>query len=212
MKITFLFTLINFMFKRKEFTNKVTKMKKEEIEISIYASRNKLDYVPWGIINYGHSFLSFKNKSSMTLFIAGYSLLPNEEITIGTWPISSNFGIWFNVEASYIKFKNKYSERVSITNTLTSSHLNHINEIIFQYGQWTIFKNCTYFAVNVWNALFQDDKLLSRRINSPKRLYREISKNNRHLVGKEIKYNHNIGFFHHNDFIQYTYGKDYVEN
>lgn len=186
-------------------------MEDKKIEITIFASRSKYDIAPFGIINYGHSFLSFKNNSEDIITVAGYPLQPNEEITIGTWPLSSNFGLWFNVESSLINHCNKYADRVSLTQKIPSNLIKEISDIIIKYRRWSIFKNCTYFALNVWNEIF-DDKLLSGRIVSPKRLYLEILKNKNYLSKKPVVDNQKVGYYKKLEFINYSYGKAYVED
>lgn len=123
----------------------------ESIELSIYSYNGKNESF-FGVFNLGHSFLGFKNLSDKSVIVGRYNLEPDEEITIGTWCIQDFFGVWYNIECNYIEYYDKYNGRISITTHISPDKLEDVNKYIDNNNTWLPTKNCTNFAIGVWNS------------------------------------------------------------
>jgi len=128
-----------------------------------------------GLMNLGHSFLSFENVSSEPIKIANVTVDAGETIAIGTWSIKAHFGVWYNVESNYIKDYNKYDGRISITTGVGVDDIEKISNFILSHDYWNPLQNCSYFALNFWNEIAEDgEKLDSMAIFSPSAIANQL--------------------------------------
>ena len=154
-------------------------------ELTIYTFDGKPES-EYGIVNLGHAFLGFKNLSREVIDI-GVPVAPGEEVTFGTWSIAEHFGVWYNVESNYILNYNKYYGRQSIEKLVSLEDAETIRAFIFENDLWTPLKNCTWFAVNLWNAVSAGgDRLDTPLIYSPAKLKEDISCFNKVKTNKSV--------------------------
>ncbi len=119
----------------------------------------------------GHGFLMIENCSSDAAIMGFVTVMPEQTITIGT---AGNFwgsegssssgeaheGIFYNREAYHFRASDYYQTRVSLSILIDSDDLATINEDYLRndkYNDWNLWwwgsHNCTWFAMNVWNAV-----------------------------------------------------------
>lgn len=119
----------------------------------------------------GHGFLMIENCSSEAAIMGFVTVMPEQTITIGT---AGNFwgsegasssgeaheGIFYNREAYHFRESNYYQTRVSLSILIDSDDLATINDDYLRndkYNDWNLWwwgsHNCTWFAMNVWNAV-----------------------------------------------------------
>lgn len=129
------------------------------IEISIISSVG--NGFPNGI-SMGHSFVRVKNNSDEEqVSIFGYSIVPGEIITLGTFGFEGAFsGIWMNLEAYKAKVFGYYEDRVSLSEQFIFENMAGYNEFIYKIesylqanNNWKITDNCSSFAKGLWNSL-----------------------------------------------------------
>lgn len=102
----------------------------------------------------GHAWLYFENISDEDITVGKYVLSPGEGVSIGTFKYSRSdgAGIYYNVEA-YCTARYGSSGRVSRTQTITEAQLAAVNTKILNNNNWTLSRNCVYFAELVWNTV-----------------------------------------------------------
>lgn len=179
-------------------------MKKDDIAImTLFVSDGRNDKY-FGLLNLGHSFLKIKNVSNDSIKIYGYELLSDEELTISTWPISSHFGIWFNLESKYINKYNKYSDRVSISVGINQKDINKINNKFYIIDKWNPLFNCTSFSLAIYNEIASSNEIINlNSFKTPKSLYEEIMKFNEHLYQEDVILNQISGYFNDDEFLSF---------
>lgn len=177
--------------------------------LTIFAQNNVKDSLPM-LFNLGHSFLTFENTSGVPQKIASYTVLPNETICLGTWSISSHFGVWFNLEYNYHSIFNRYEGRVSVTKGITEQNLQTITEFIYLNDTWSPIKNCSYFAVNLWNKIAEDEeKLDTYWIYSPSKVMQNLKQFKNYEVNKPMQSNKVFGYFSNSTYVSFTMQGDY---
>ena len=178
-------------------------------ELTIFSHNNVKDSLPM-LFNLGHSFLTFKNISSEPIKIANYIVVPNETICIGTWSISSHFGVWFNLEYNYDVLHNRYDGRISVTKGVTNEDVEKITEFIYLNDTWSPIKNCSYFAVNLWNEVATDDeKLDTYWIYSPNKVVANLKQFKTFEVNKLMVSNKEFGYFANTTYVGFTMEGEY---
>lgn len=130
----------------------------EPAQVTLYAFDASSEKV-FGLINLGHAFVTIKNTSDAPLTIGAYTLPQGEEVSIGTWGMNAHWGIWYNVESTYMTI-GRYKGRVSLTQGIGTEELGSINTYLLQSDTWTPFKNCSYFAVDLWNLVSDESERL----------------------------------------------------
>lgn len=179
-------------------------------EFSIFSYNGK-DESNYGLKNYGHSFLSFTNISNQPIIVGKYSLDMGQSVSIGTWSINSHFGIWYNVEANYIKFYNKYDGRISITKQINADDLININEYILNNDTWNPLKNCSCFSINVWNTVAKESEIIKKPLlYNPSYLAKQINMFDNVQINKEIPSLDIFGYYK-NDFMIYSFKENFYE-
>lgn len=167
----------------------------------------------FGLMNFGHSFLSFENLTSQSIKIGKYDLPSGDVVTLSTYPISDHFGIWYNTESNYIKYYDKYNGRVSVTVGLKMECLETLTKYMKENDKWIPTKNCTNFSVGLWNALCsEEEKVSTPLIYTPSKLAKDIKTFTSYETNKEIAINGNVGYIDKNgDYIEYLFEKATVE-
>lgn len=125
-------------------------------ELTIYAFDGESEKV-WGLLNLGHAFVSVKNVTAAPLIVGGYSVAAGDEVSIGTWGMNAHWGIWYNVESTYMTL-GRYDGRVSMTQQISAGEVDIINAYLKVSDKWTPFKNCSYFAMDLWNSVADKDE------------------------------------------------------
>lgn len=149
-----------------------------------------------GLMNLGHTFLSVENTSSQDIKVGKVTLAPNKAVTIGAWSIKAHFGVWYNVESLYIKDCNKYDGRVSITAGINQDDLAKISEFIANHDIWTPYRNCSNFALNLWNTVATDtEELVKPVIYSPSKIRRELNKFDTCQTNRKIETDDQMFYF-----------------
>ncbi len=102
----------------------------------------------------GHSWLYFENVSNQTVTVGVYQLAPGQAVSVGTFKNtrSDGAGVYYNVEA-YCTANYGANGRVSLTETLTASELAKVSGMINSNNNWTLVKNCAWFASKIWNEV-----------------------------------------------------------
>lgn len=152
----------------------------------------------------GHAFISFKNTSSSSITVGGLSVGSGHEITIGTWGNKSNHvGIWYNLESYFVNNQSAYSNRVSLSMSVTQANIDTINTLISNNDTWTALNNCSSFAVKIWNAV--SSKTLSAGTpNTPTSLMTSIKSKSGYQTGRAIGNTTPIGYVSNGSFVSVT--------
>lgn len=152
----------------------------------------------------GHAFLSFENTSSSSITIGGLTVAAGDEITFGTWGNqSAHSGIWYNLESYFIHNQNAYSNRVSLSESVTQADVNEINTIIANNDTWALLNNCSSFAVKVWNKV-ASTSLSAGSPNTPTSLMSSIRSKTGYQTGRAVQENTNIGYVSNGVFVPAT--------
>ncbi len=163
----------------------------------------------FGLLNLGHSFLSFENKTSETINIGRYELAAGDIVTISTWSISEHFGIWYNTESNYIKYHNKYDGRYSVSVGLKIDCLDKLAKYIKNNDEWLPTKNCTNFSVGLWNTLCdKNERVSTPLIYTPSKLTSDIKSFNTYEKNKAIPVSDRFGYYdENNNFVTLAFEK-----
>lgn len=153
----------------------------------------------------GHAFLLFRNISSSKIKIGGLNVNIGDDITFGTWGNKSQHtGIWYNLESYFVNEQNAYTNRVSLSVNVTSSDIEKINTYISENDKWSVFSNCSSFAVGVWNMI-SSTKLSAGSPNTPTSLRGSIMKQSNYELGRRIAYTIPVGYVNSDGaFVQVT--------
>ena len=179
----------------------------DDIIVSIYAYDGKGES-SFGLMNLGHSFLSFENISTETVMIGDYALAPTETVTISTWCLSDHFGVWYNIESNYIKYHDKYNGRYSVSMSIKKDKLQKAKNFIDKNNTWLPTKNCTNFSIGLWNELCDKDaKLETPLIYTPKKLTDDIKRFDSYEYNKDIFVSSRLGYFDGETFVQFAFEK-----
>lgn len=167
----------------------------------------------FGLMNLGHSFLSIENISDEDITVGKMLVGAGEEIALGTWSVKSHFGVWYNLEGNYTKDYRKYDGRISITIGLTLDDLNKVNEYIEDNDHWSVFKNCSYFALNLYNLVASDSEYIATPlIYTPSYIAGFIKKFDTYETNKVIHCKNNFGYYDESEYIEYSFKEGIDEN
>lgn len=198
-------------------TNNVSQVRKTSFpnnsvgNLSIYAHDKVSDDSLFLLFNLGHSFLTFENTSNQIINIGNYKVSPNETICFGTWSISSHFGVWYNLEYNYSAIHNRYDGRVSITKGVTANNIEEINKFIYSHNTWSPIKNCSYFALNLWNKVANENEMLKTYwIYSPAKVANQLREFEDFETNKSFITKTNFGYFSNTEYVSFTMEGDYT--
>lgn len=127
----------------------------------------------------GHSFLIIKNVGVSIIKIGHMSVAVGDSITVGTFNTRENHtGIWYNLEGSQGSKGTSYG----FTCGLTGAEVTTVTNTINAHNEWSVTKNCSYFAKTVWNSV-SSVKLSG---NDPLALANSIKKINGYVTNPSI--------------------------
>lgn len=125
----------------------------------------------------GHAWLSVDNRSGHSVYIKDYEIKNNETVTLSVWAISEIAGVFFNLESNFISKCNRYVGRRSLSVNIEESQLKAIEQYIDKNNNWAIIKNCTFWSIQLWNEIVDDEFKLKTQtlVYTPKRLKKAFS-------------------------------------
>lgn len=127
----------------------------------------------------GHSFLIIKNVGVSTIKIGHMSVAVGDSITVGTFNTRENHtGIWYNLEG----YQGSKGTSYGLTCGLTGAEVATVTDTINAHNEWSVTKNCSYFAKTVWNSV-SSVKLSG---NDPLALANSIKKINGYVTNPSI--------------------------
>lgn len=160
----------------------------------------------YGLISFGHTFLAIENISNEPIIVYNYEIKSGETITISTWSLSEHFGVWFNVESNYILNHDKYNGRYSITTGISSDDISTINSFINKNDKWSILRNCSYFALSLWNEVAEESEYISRKpIFTPSYIQEEIIKFESYEKNKEIATTDSCYYYNNEQLLEFHF-------
>lgn len=128
----------------------------------------------------GHSFLIIKNVGVSTIKIGHMSVAVGDSITVGTFNTRENHtGIWYNLEG----YQGSKGTSYGLTCGLTGAQVTTVTNTINAHNEWSVTKNCSYFAKTVWNSVNSSSKLSG---NDPLALANSIKKINGYVTNPSI--------------------------
>ncbi len=155
----------------------------------------------------GHAYCSVKNVSDLPITLGkGYILPAAATVTIASWEFDAHAGIWYNIEPTYVD-QGWFVERKSITRDVDESALERMNEYLSDDGvdKWTLFQNCTHFAVGLWNtAADGSGDVIDFKGLTPTVLEKQIVRFVGYEKGKSHESDCPIGYYSGDDFTQFT--------
>lgn len=173
-------------------------------EFSLFTHTGTGDTLPL-IFNLGHSFLSFTNTSNEVINISTYTCQPNETVCIGTWSISTHFGVWYNVESNYDICNKRYDGRLSISKKIDSQDVTKLTKFIEEHNTWNPLQNCSYFALNCWNELAAESEIIAKPIiYTPTHIASQIKLFSGYKLNKEMVTESNFGYFENDTYVAFT--------
>lgn len=125
----------------------------------------------------GHAWLSVDNRSGHSVYIKDYEIKNNETVTLSVWAISEIAGVFFNLESNFVSKCNRYVGRQSLSVNIEESQLKAIEQYIDKNNNWAIIKNCTFWSIQLWNEIVDDEFKLKTQtlVYTPKRLEKAFS-------------------------------------
>lgn len=151
--------------------------------ITLYTFNGDSERVP-GLMNLGHAFITISNISNTALTIGSFTLDPNSEVSVGAWGIDAHWGIWYNVESTYMSI-GRYDGRISVSQQIDANDIDVLNDYIAKNDTWTPFKNCSASALTMWNIVSHTDAFIDLTgLITPARIYSLIIANDGYEVNR----------------------------
>ncbi|MBE5738831.1 MAG: hypothetical protein E7354_03815 [Clostridiales bacterium] len=162
----------------------------------------------FGLMNLGHTFLSFENISGETMTIGGMEVVSGETIAVGTWSVASHFGIWYNLEGNYIDEHDKYNGRVSVTIGLNSEDMIKVNDFIKENDRWNPLKNCSFFALNLYNLVASEtESIPTPLIYTPTYIAKHIKAFDSYETNKPLVCEDKFGYYDGETYVEYSFSE-----
>ncbi len=176
------------------------------LELSLYATGERGKVAPL-LAAEGHAYTSVKNISSSPISLGeGYELPAGATVTIASWEFDAHGGVWFNIEPTYID-QGWFVKRKSITRKVDVQGVARMNAYLSadDTDNWTLFHNCTHFAVGLWNeaASGSGDEIEFGGKLTPSQLEDEILRFDGYEVGRPHDSTQPIGYFGSDGFIEF---------
>lgn len=196
--------------KGKEYMAVIDEGDKIKLTLFTYDGRGESHF---GLMNLGHSFLSIENMFSENIVVGKMTLEPSEEIALGTWSVKAHFGLWYNLESNYSKAYRKYDGRISISIGLTLEDLDKVNKFIEDNDYWGVYKNCSYFALNLFNLVASDSEYIDTPlIYTPSYIANIVKQFDTYETNKVIHSKDKFGYFDGNDYVEYSFSEGIYED
>ena len=124
----------------------------------------------------GHAWVSVDNRSGHSIYIKNSEIKNNEIIAFSVWALSGHRGVAFNLEPAFISNYDRYVGRQSLSMNINESQLAEIEDYIDRNDNWTFGKNCSYWSIQLWNELADDDYKLKTPvfICTPKKVQKAL--------------------------------------
>lgn len=153
----------------------------------------------------GHAFILFENTSSRNVKIGALTIAPSGSVTFGTWGNKlGHEGIWYNLEAYDINIKGEMDDRVSLSMGVVKENIDTINTLISENDTWSLFNNCSSFAVKIWNSVSVTD-LSAGLPNTPTNLSKSIKKVSGYQTARAVPNATSIGYADNGSFVYTGY-------
>lgn len=155
-----------------------------------------------GLMNLGHAFIAIENNSEEDILVGKYNLKSGRVVTIGTWSILEHFGVWYNVESNYIEYCDKYNGRVSLSKQINKDDLEKITTFINDNDKWNIFRNCSYFAVNLWNSVAKSGESFNVG-RTPSAIAKSIKLSDGYNQNQTFAVSSSMGYFDGSNYVEF---------
>ncbi len=175
-------------------------------KLTLYATGERGKVAPM-LVAAGHAYCSVENVSDAPIALGhGYVLPEGATVTLASWEFDAHGGIWYNIEPTYID-QGWFGKRKSITRNVDSDALSLMNEYLRDpdTDKWTLFANCTHFAVGLWNAASADsgDVIDTKGMLTPSDLVKHIVRFEGNEVGRPHNSAQPIGYYSGKEFIEF---------
>lgn len=175
--------------------------------VTVYATGERGKVAPL-LTACGHAYASIRNVSDDTIVLGkGYNLPAGATVTLASWEFDAHAGVWFNIEPTYID-QGWFVKRKSVTRRADSAAIARINQYLIdgETDRWTLFDNCTHFAVGLWNAAAEgsDDIISTKGMLTPSDLEKQVMRFEEREVGRPHESAQPIGYFSGAEFIEFT--------
>ena len=117
----------------------------------------------WFVRSLGHTWVSLDNQTGHSVYLRDHEVKDGEIITFSVWATTGHRGVFFNLEAEFIRAYDRYIGRQSLSIPIDESQLADIGDYIENNDRWKPGKNCSYWAMQLWNVLADD----AHRLPSP---------------------------------------------
>lgn len=129
------------------------------VELTIYAFNGDSER-SFLCLNMGHSFIAVTNNSDENIMVGALEVESGQSASIGTWGQSAHWGVWYNLESEYMSI-GRYEGISSITQDITLSQVDDLTTYIAENDYWKFTKNCSYFAVEIWNSVSDESEQIN---------------------------------------------------
>lgn len=175
-------------------------------KLTLYATGERGKVAPM-LVAAGHAYCSVENVSDAPIVLGHDYVLPEgATVTLASWEFDAHGGIWYNIEPTYID-QGWFVKRKSITRNVDGDALSAMNEYLRDpdTDKWTLFTNCTHFAVGLWNAaaVGSGDEINTKGMLTPSDLVKHIVRFKGSEVGRPHASAQPIGYYSGKDFIEF---------
>ena len=101
----------------------------------------------------GHAWLALDNQTDHSVTLGEREIRPGEILTFSTWALSGHFGVVYNLEPRLIAEEGRYAGRTSLSVEIAEEQLPTLADAIRRHSAWSPLKNCSVWAVRLWNEL-----------------------------------------------------------
>lgn len=124
----------------------------------------------------GHTWVSIDNQSGHSVRLKDHEIKNDEIITFSVWAVSGHRGLFFNLESNFIIQYDRYVGRQSLSINIDESKLRTIEDYIEDHHNWTLVKNCSCWAIQLWNQIVDEDYQLKTQtlVYTPQRLQKSM--------------------------------------
>ena len=155
-----------------------------ELTIHAFDGKSEKSFL---VANMGHAYISILNRQTTPLLVGNYTVAANEELYFGTWGQEVHWGVWYNLEALYLKM-DRYAGRVSLTRGINDANdISEISTYIKDHNYWSFAFNCTSFATGLWNEIAGSDKIAFKNYMNPTDLRKSLQEFDSFTVNRALQ-------------------------